>query len=88
MDDFEVLVIDTSKSSEITQMIHEYISVLTNCDQTGISSATADKAQYTSMTTSTYKWNGNKFIKTDSSLVVDKDGSVSVKAGAHDIMVS
>ena len=84
MDDFEVLVIDTSKSSEITQMIHEYISVLTNCDQTGISSATADKAQYTSMTTSTYKWNGNKFIKTDSSLVVDKDGSVSVKAGAHD----
>ena len=77
-------MIDTSKSSEITQMIHEYISVLTNCDQTGISSATADKAQYTSMKTSTYKWNGNKFIKTDSSLIVDNDGSVSVRAGAHD----
>ena len=84
VNDFGVLVIDTSKSSEITQMIHEYISVLTNCDQTGISSATADKAQYTSMTTSTYKWNGNKFIKTDSSLIVDNDGSVSVRAGAHD----
>lgn len=84
VEDFGVLVIDTSKSSEITQMIHEYISVLTNCDQTGISSATADKAQYTSMTASTYKWNGNKFIKTDSSLIVDNDGSVSVKAGAHD----
>lgn len=87
VDDFGVLVIDTSKSLEITQMIHEYISVLTNCDQTGISSATADKAQYTSMTTSTYKWNGNKFIKTDSSLpslIVDNDGSVSVRAGAHD----
>lgn len=84
VDDFGVLVIDTSKSSEITQMIHEYISVLTNCDQTGISAATADKAQYTSMTTSTYKWNGNKFIKTDSSLIVDNNGSVSVRAGAHD----
>lgn len=84
VDDFGVLVIDTSKSSEITQMIHEYISVLTNCDQTGINSATADKAQYTSMTTSTYKWNGNMFIKTDSSLIVDNDGSVSVRAGAHD----
>ena len=84
VDDFEVLVIDTSKSSEITQMIHEYISVLTNCDQTGINSATADKAQYISMTASTYQWNGNKFIKTDASLIVDKDGSVSVKAGAHD----
>lgn len=84
VDDFGVLVIDTSKSSEITQMIHEYISVLTNCDQTGISSATADKAQYTSMTASTYKWNGNKFIKTDASLIVDNDGSVSVRAGAHD----
>ena len=84
VDDFGVLVIDTSKSSEITQMIHEYISVLTNCDQTGISSATADKAQYTSMTASTYKWNGNKFIKTDASLIVDNDGSISVKAGAHD----
>lgn len=84
VDDFGVLVIDTSKSSEITQMIHEYISVLTNCDQTGISSATADKAQYTSMTASTYKWNGNKFIKTDPSLIVDNDGSVSVRAGAHD----
>lgn len=87
VNDFGVLVIDTSKSSEITQMIHEYISVLTNCDQTGISAATADKAQYTSMTTSTYKWNGNKFIKTDSSLsslIVDNDGSVSVRAGAHD----
>ena len=84
VDDFEVLVIDTSKSSEITQMIHEYISVLTNCDQTGISAATADKAQYTNMKTYTYKWNGNKFIKTDSSLIVDNDGSVSVRAGAHD----
>ena len=84
VDDFEVLVIDTSKSSEITQMIHEYISVLTNCDQTGISAATADKAQYTDMKTYTYKWNGNKFIKTDSSLIVDNDGSVSVRAGAHD----
>ena len=84
VDDFGVLVIDTSKSSEITQMIHEYISVLTNCDQTGISSATADKAQYTNMKTYTYKWNGNKFIKTDSSLIVDNDGSVSVRAGAHD----
>lgn len=84
IEDFDVLMIDTSKSSEITQMIHEYISVLTNCDQTGISAATADKAQYTSMTTSTYKWNGNKFIKTDSSLIVDNDGSVSVRAGAHD----
>lgn len=84
IEDFDVLMIDTSKSSEITQIIHEYISVLTNCDQTGISAATADKAQYTSMTTSTYKWNGNKFIKTDSSLIVDNDGSVSVRAGAHD----
>ena len=86
VDDFGVLVIDTSKSSEITQMIHEYISVLTNCDQTGISSATADKAQYTSMRAYTYKWSGNKFIKTDSSslLVNDTDGSVSVRAGAHD----
>ena len=84
VDDFGVLVIDTSKSSEITQMIHEYISVLTNCDQTGINSATADKAQYTSMTASTYKWNGNKFIKTEDSLIVDNDGSVSVRAGAHD----
>lgn len=87
VENFGVLVIDTSKSSEITQMIHEYISVLTNCDQTGISAATADKAQYTSMTTSTYTWNGNKFIKKDSSLsslIVDNDGSVSVRAGAHD----
>lgn len=84
VDDFGVLVIDTSKSSEITQMIHEYISVLTNCDQTGISSATADKAQYTSMTASTYKWNGNKFIETDSTLIVNNDDSVSVRAGAHD----
>ena len=85
VDDFGVLVIDTSKSSEITQMIHEYISVLTNCDQTGISSATADKAQYTSMTASTYKWNGNQFIGTDASLIVnDTDHSISVRAGAHD----
>ena len=84
VNDFGVLVIDTSKSSEITQMIHEYISVLTNCDQTGISSATADKAQYTDMKTYTYKWKGNKFIKTDSSLIVDNNGSVSVRAGAHD----
>ncbi len=85
VDDFGVLVIDTSKSSEITQMIHEYISVLTNCDQTEISSAAAAKAQYNSMTASTYKWNGNKFIKTDASLIVNNvDGSVSVRAGAHD----
>ena len=86
--DFDVLMIDTSKSSEITQMIHEYLSVLTNCDQTGISSATgtADKAQYTSMNAYTYRWNGTKFVKTKNpSLIInDSDHSVSVRAGAHD----
>lgn len=90
VDDFDVLMIDTSKSSEITQMIYEYLSVLTNCDQTGIGSATgtspADKAQYTSMNAYTYQWNGTKFVKTkNSSLIInDTDHSVSVRAGAHD----
>lgn len=90
--DFDVLMIDTSKSSEITQMIHEYLSVLTNCDQTGIGSTNgispADKAQYTSMKAYTYRWNGAKFVKTkkeNSSLIInDTDHSVSVRAGAHD----
>lgn len=92
IDDFDVLMIDTSKSSEITQMIHEYLSVLTNCDQTGIGSTNgtspADKAQYYSMKAYTYRWNGAKFIKTEkenSSLIInDTDHSVSVRAGAHD----
>ena len=90
INDFDVLMIDTSKSSEITQMIHEYLSVLTNCDQTGIGSTTgtppADKAQYTSMTAYTYQWNGTKFVKIDkSSLIINEaDHSISVKAGAHD----
>ena len=90
IDDFDVLVIDTSKSSEITQMINEYLSVLTNYDQTGIGSATgtspADKAQYTSMNAYTYQWNGTKFVKTKNpSLIInDTDRSVSVRAGAHD----
>ena len=87
---FDVLVIDTSKSSEITQMIHEYLSVLTNCDQTGIGSATgtspADKAQYTSINAYTYKWINGKFVKTENaSLIVNNtDRSISVRAGAHD----
>ena len=92
IDDFDVLMIDTSKSSEITKMIHEYLSVLTNCDQTGIGYANgaspADKAQYTSMTAYTYKWNGTKFVKADNnntSLIInDTDHSISVRAGAHD----
>lgn len=92
INDFDVLMIDTSKSSEITQMIHEYLSVLTNCDQTEIGSTTgtppADKVQYTSMTAYTYKWNGEKFVKIDSnntSLIInDTDHSISVRAGAHD----
>ena len=90
INDFDVLMIDTSRSLEITQMIHEYLSVLTNCDQTGIGSATgtspADKAQYTSMNAYTYQWDGTKFIKTEkSSLIInDADHSVSVRAGAHD----
>ena len=90
IDDFAVLMIDTSKSSEITQMIYEYLSVLTNCDQTGICSANgtlpADKAQYTSMNAYTYRWNGAKFVKTENaSLIINEaDHSVSVRAGAHD----
>ena len=89
IDDFDVLMIDTSRSSEITQMIHEYLSVLTNCDQTGIGTTTgtspADKAQYTSMTAYTYKWNGTKFVKADNTLIInDTDHSISVRAGAHD----
>lgn len=89
INDFDVLMIDTSKSSEITQMIHEYLSVLTNCDQTGIGSTTgtspADKAQYTSMNAYTYKWKGTKFVKTDNTLIINEaDHSISVRAGAHD----
>lgn len=92
INDFDVLMIDTSKSSEITQMIHEYLSALTNCDQTGIGSTNgtspADKAQYTSMKAYTYRWNGAKFVKTEkenSSLIInDTDHSVSVRVGAHD----
>lgn len=89
INDFDVLMIDTSKSSEITQMIHEYLSVLTNCDQTEIGSTTgtppADKVQYTSMTAYTYKWNGEKFVKIDNSLIINEaDHSISVRAGAHD----
>ena len=89
INDFHVLMIDTSKSSEITQMIHEYLSVLTNCDQTGIGSTTgtspADKAQYTSMNAYTYQWNGTKFVKTDNTLIINEaDHSISVRAGAHD----
>lgn len=85
VNDFDVLMIDTSKSSEITQMIHEYLSVLTNYDQTGISSAAADKAQYTSMNAYTYQWKGTKFVKTDDTLIINQaDHSISVRAGAHD----
>lgn len=92
INDFDVLMIDTSKSSEITQMIHEYLSALTNCDQTGIGSTNgtspADKAQYTSMKAYTYRWNGAKFVKTEkenpSLIINDTDHSVSVRAGAHD----
>lgn len=85
INDFDVLMIDTSKSSEITQMIHEYLSVLTNCDQTGISSAAADKAQYTSMNAYTYQWKGTKFVKTHDTLIINQaDHSISVRAGAHD----
>ena len=85
IDDFDVLVIDTSKSSEITQMVQEYLSVLTNCDQTGTTSP-MDKVQYTSMNAYTYKWNDTKFVKTDSSSLIinNNDNSVSVRAGAHD----
>ena len=82
--DFGVLVIDITKSSEITQMVQEYISVLTNCDQTGTQEK-SDKAQYTSLNAYTYKWNGTKFVKQDtSSLIINNDKSVSVRAGAHD----
>ena len=85
IDDFDVLVIDTSKSSEITQMVQEYLSVLTNCDQTGTQEK-SDKVQYTSMNAYTYQWNGTAFVKTDtSSLIInDNDNSVSVRVGAHD----
>ena len=84
MNDFDVLMIDITKSSEITQMVQEYISVLTNCDQTGTQEK-SDKVQYTSLNAYTYKWNGTKFVKQDmSSLIINNDKSVSVRAGAHD----
>ena len=91
MEDFDVLVIDTTKSTEISLMIHEYISLLTNCDQTGkfLSSdsdkSTKIKEQYTSINAYTYKWDGSKFVKTDnSSLIINSDHSLSVRVGAHD----
>ena len=76
--DFDALLIDTTNSDEITLMLHEYLSVLTNSDQTG-SFQKGDinnrvKEYYTSAAAYTYQWNKDKgkFVKTDkSSLLIN-----------------
>ena len=86
IDDFGVLMIDTTNSSDITKMVNEYISVLTNCEQTGDSTA-ANRKQYTSVNAYTYKWDStrNRFEKIDNaSLIISSDNTISVRAGAHD----
>lgn len=86
IDDFGVLMIDTTNSSDITKMVNEYISVLTNCEQTGDSTA-ANRKQYTSVNAYTYQWNSTRkrFEKVDkASLIVNADNTISVRAGAHD----
>lgn len=86
LDDFGVLMIDTTKSADITKMINEYISVLTNCEQTG-SGTSVNRKQYTSMNAYTYQWNStrNRFEKIDkASLTINSDNTISVSASAHD----
>ena len=86
LNDFGVLMIDTTKSADITKMVREYISVLTNCEQTG-SNTSANRKQYTSMNAYTYQWNStrNRFEKIDkASLTINSDNTISVSAGAHD----
>lgn len=81
---FDVLLIDITKSSEITEMVLDYISVLTNYDQTNRN--TVVPPRFASLTTYTYQYDKslNRFIKTTPSLVINADKSISVKAGAHD----
>lgn len=90
--DFDALLIDTTNSDEITLMLHEYLSVLTNSDQTG-SFQKGDinnraKEYYTSAAAYTYQWNKDKgkFVKTDKSslLINSTTHKISVRAGAHD----
>lgn len=85
IDDFGVLMIDTTNSSDITKMVNEYISVLTNCEQTGDSTA-ANRKQYTSVNAYTYKWNStrSRFEKVDKASLIISDNKISVRAGAHD----
>ena len=85
LDDFGVLMIDTTNSSDITKMVNEYISVLTKCEQTGDSTA-ANRKQYTSVNAYTYKWNStrSRFEKVDKASLIISDNKISVRAGAHD----
>lgn len=73
-------------------MLHEYLSVLTNSDQTG-SFQKGDinnraKEYYTSAAAYTYQRNKDKgkFVKTDKSslLINSTTHKISVRAGAHD----
>jgi len=76
--DIPILVLEMTSSAEINELIKNYISVLTNLDQT-------KNAKYISIVPTTYKWDGNKWaIAEVQSMTTAGENLLKLNAGKYD----
>ena len=76
--DFPILVL-ASNAEDADTVLWTYIAALTN-----VSSGTAAKAQASSVTAATYKWNGSAFVKHTSSSLTVNDKKISTVKNQYD----
>lgn len=83
LNDFPVLVVDSTSSSEITELVKSYISLLTNCDQTGSGESAV---RYTDIAIQTYQWNSTygRFVAASDNTLIYASGLLSVNGNLHD----
>lgn len=87
--DIPILLIDTNISKDINDMIQQYISVMTNLDQTADTDSnnlnTSKKYKYNKIVATTYEYTDTGWqIKSEPSIKVEGAGFIRVISGRHD----
>lgn len=86
LNDLPVLLIDDNSSSNITQMLAKYISVLTNCDVCDSSSNKLKTTDIKNVSTATYVYDNGILTKSDKTTLTfnSKTGYFKVTDGQYD----
>ena len=82
--DFPVLVLTSTSSTDINNMIYSWISLLTNCPLYASGNVQKAKAGFPSIKATSYRWNNGKFEISPEQTLSVTDKQIKLKTGYYD----